>query len=120
VTPQYALAFGGAPAASCGAVVLTWSNAWNGPGLGILYELEVVVITEELIIRSDRPLLPLLTAVEHAGGSILLLERGGRRARLARLVLPEDPDSAARCRELIDDWSTAGAWPLGHPRYQPG
>lgn len=74
--------------------------------------------TEELIIRSDRPLLPLLTAVEDAGGSILLLERGGRRARLARLVLPKDPDRAARCRELIDDWSTAGVWPLGHPRHQ--
>ena len=74
--------------------------------------------TEEVIIKSDRPMLPLLSAVEHAGGSILLLERGGRRARLARLVLPQDPDRAARCRELIDDWTTAGAWPLGHPRHQ--
>lgn len=74
--------------------------------------------TEELIIKSDRPLLPLLAAVEDAGGSILLLERGGRRARLARLVLPQDPDRATRCRELIDDWTTAGTWPLGHPRHQ--
>lgn len=74
-------------------------------------DIEVVMTTEELIIKSDRPLLPLLAAVEHAGGSILLLERGGRRARLARLVLPQDPDRAARCRELIDDWTTAEAWP---------
>ncbi|UUZ60965.1 hypothetical protein [Nocardioides sp. B-3] len=74
--------------------------------------------TEELIIKSDRPLLPLLAAVEPTGGSILLLERGGRRARLARLVLPRDPDRATRCRELIDDWTTAGAWPPGHPRHQ--
>ena len=73
---------------------------------------------EIIIIKSDRPLLPLLSAVEKAGGSILLLERGGRRARLARLVLPQDADRAARCRELIDDWTTAGAWPLGHPRHQ--
>jgi hypothetical protein len=84
------------------------------------YEPEVVVITEELFIRSDRPLLPLLTAVESAGGSIMLLEREGARAGLAQLVLPEDPERASRCRELIDDWSTAGTWPLGHPRYQIG
>jgi hypothetical protein len=91
-----------------------------GLDLGIPYEPEVVVITEELFIRSDRPLLPLLTAVESAGGSIMLLEREGARAGLAQLVLPEDPDRAARCRELIDDWSTAETWPLGHPRYQIG
>lgn len=81
-------------------------------------DIEVVMTTEEVIIKSDRPLLPLLSAVEKAGGSILLLERGGRRARLARLVLPQDPCRAARCRELIDDWTSAGGWPLGHPRHQ--
>ena len=73
---------------------------------------------EELIVHSVRPLHPLLTAIERAGGSAFLLERGGRRARLARLVLPADPSRAARCRELIDDWVTAGAWPLGHPKHR--
>lgn len=73
---------------------------------------------EELIIRADRPLLPLVVAVEDAGGSILLLEREGPRAGLAHVLLPSDPHRAARCRELIDDWMTAGAWPLGHPRHQ--
>jgi hypothetical protein len=115
VTDEYALPFG--DCRPTGSTALRPSRR-NGEPRSDIHEIEVVMPTEELIIHSARPLHPLLTAVEHAGGSAFLLERGGRRARLARLVLPDDPERAARCRELIDDWSTAGAWPLGHPRHR--